>query len=261
MTQDIFDRLAEPFPADAISWRVGSVSKKDENNPKGMALAYLDARDVMDRLDLVCGPGGWQCRYSHANGKTVCDIGVRVVREPSDPAEWIWKADGAGDTDVEAEKGALSDAFKRSAVRWGIGRYLYGLPSPWVAVEPFGRSFKIKDNEYAKLRTLLNNYTGGAVKSSYAAKKDGDWEFFYEKLKTAETMEALGAVGREIKTAMPMMPAAMREPLQEAYAKRRDEIQNEAPGAELDEAFRGAIGSGGERSEGLAGDGHPMAAE
>lgn len=245
MTQELFDALAEPFPADAVSWRVGTVSKKDENNPKGMALAYLDARDVMDRLDLVCGPAGWQCRYSHANGKTVCDIGIRVQREPTDAAEWVWKADGAGDTDVEAEKGALSDAFKRAAVRWGIGRYLYGLPSPWVAVEPFGRSFRIKDSEHTKLRTLLNNFTGGAVKSSYAAKKDGDWEFFKEKLETARDLEELGAVGREIKTALPMMPAAMREPLQEAYAKRREEIQNSQLGAEEDEAFRATVGSPG----------------
>ena len=82
------------------------------------------------------------------------------------------------------------------------------------------------------------------MKSSYAAKKDGDWEFFFGKLKAAETMEELGAVGREIKTAMPMMPAAMREPLQEAYAKRREEIQEAAPGSDMDEAFRGTIDRG-----------------
>jgi hypothetical protein len=76
---------------------------------------------------------------SHANGKTVCDIGIKVMG-----ASGIWKADGAGDTDVEAEKGALSDAFKRAAVRWGVGRYLYGLPSPWVELEKKGRTWVIK---------------------------------------------------------------------------------------------------------------------
>ncbi|MBK8246158.1 MAG: hypothetical protein IPK85_01940 [Gemmatimonadetes bacterium] len=136
--------LAAPFPPDAVSWRVGSISKRDKTKAK--ALAYLDARDVMNRLDDVAGPANWQCRYSHAGAKTVCDIAIRV------DGEWVWKADGAGDTDIEAEKGSLSDAFKRSAVRWGIGRYLYDLPSPWVTINEFKQ---IEDGEMPKLRALL----------------------------------------------------------------------------------------------------------
>lgn len=125
-------KLSSPFPPDRISWRVGSTTS---DKKKGMALAYIDARDVMTRLDEVCGMAGWQCRYPHANGKTVCEIGIKVEHETENGlrvSEWIWKADGAGDSDVEAEKGALSDAFKRAAVRWGIGRYLYDVASPWV---------------------------------------------------------------------------------------------------------------------------------
>ncbi|MGE5500612.1 MAG: Rad52/Rad22 family DNA repair protein [Ignavibacteriales bacterium] len=217
---DMFDKLAEPFPPDAISWRVGSTNG---DKTKGLALAYLDARDVMDRLDLVCGPAGWQCRYSHANGKTVCDIGIKVGDE------WIWKADGAGDTDVEAEKGALSDAFKRAAVRWGIGRYLYGLPSPWVELVPAGRSFKIKDSEYAKLRHLLSSYTGVKPKSSAQAKRDQDFEFFKAKIEAAQDMEELGAVGREIKANLPSLPVAMRDPLHDLYAERREELMVKEP--------------------------------
>lgn len=234
MLDDMFDRLAEPFPADAVSWRVGSTNG---DKTKGLALAYLDARDVMDRLDLVCGPAGWQCRYSHANGKTVCDIGILVTHERRTPgagpggsalvdetSEWIWKADGAGDTDVEAEKGALSDAFKRAAVRWGVGRYLYGLKSPWVALEPAGRSYKIKESEFAKLRAVL---TAGSAprKSSAGAKRDHDFEFFKEKIDGAEDLETLGAVGREIKAAMPNLPVAFRDPLHDAYAAKREELK------------------------------------
>lgn len=150
MTID-FAALAAPFPADRVSWRVGSTNK---DKTKGMALAYIDARDVMERLDAVCGPAGWQCRYSHTDGKTVCDLALKVGDE------WIWKADGAGDTDYEAEKGALSDAFKRSAVRWGIGRYLYDLASPWVEIEPMGaKSFKVKESEKGKLTRVAGGAT------------------------------------------------------------------------------------------------------
>jgi hypothetical protein len=139
--------LRKPFPPERISWRIGSTNA---DKSKGMALAYIDARDVMSRLDEVCGMDGWQNRYIPMHDKkTVCEIGVRIN------SDWIWKSDGAGDSDVEAEKGALSDAFKRAAVRWGIGQYLYDLDSPWVEIEAAGRSFKIKSDQYAKLKACL----------------------------------------------------------------------------------------------------------
>lgn len=148
--------LRKPFPPAKISWRIGSTNA---DKSKGMALAYIDARDVQDRLDDVCGLGGWQNRYVPMHDKkTVCEIGVFLENAfTGRPPEWVWKADGAGDSDVEAEKGALSDAFKRAAVKWGIGRYLYDLDSPWVAIEAAGRSFKIAQHEYKRLEALLSS--------------------------------------------------------------------------------------------------------
>ena len=232
MLSDLFDKLAEPFDPDKISWRIGSTN---QDKTKGMALAYLDARDVMERLDVVCGPGGWQNRYSHVGGTTVCEIGIWLALcagKDGDHTEacyeWVWKADGAGATDVEAEKGMLSDAFKRSAVRWGIGRYLYGLSSPWVDIVARGRSFAIKDDQYTKLRQLLAMNMGTTLKSYAQSKRDQDFEFFKQKLAEADDMETLGAIGREIKTALPGLPVGVREPLQDAYLLRREELSGES---------------------------------
>jgi hypothetical protein len=148
--QELFDALSEPFPLEYIEWRVGSTNS---DKSKGLALCYVDARAVMDRLDSVCGPDGWQCNYSAAPGNAIiCNLGVLIA------GDWIWKADGAGATDVEGEKGMLSDALKRAAVRWGVGRYLYDLKSPWVELEPAGRSVKIKDSERKKLDELHENF-------------------------------------------------------------------------------------------------------
>lgn len=122
----MFDKLAAEFPRDAVSWRAQSVTK---DGKKAMALAYIDARDVMERLDGVCGHGNWQDRYEFAGPRTICYLSIKI------DGEWVTKADGAGDTAVEAEKGAISDAFKRAAVKWGIGRYLYALDAPWVPCE------------------------------------------------------------------------------------------------------------------------------
>lgn len=142
--------LRKPFPPERVEWRVGSMT---QDKKSGMALAYIDARDVQDRLDEVCGPENWQCRYPHANGKTVCEVGILVPSVQSGTAfEWVWKSDGAGDTDIEAEKGALSDAFKRAAVRWGVGRYLYDIESPWVSLDDKKR---ILPSERKKLEALL----------------------------------------------------------------------------------------------------------
>ena len=108
-----------------------------KDKTSGIALAYIDARDVMKRLDEVM-QFDWQCRYPLAdNGLLICEIGLKIKDE------WLWRANGAGDTQVEAEKGKASDAFKRAAVMWGIGRYLYSIPNSWVSITPAGRSYKL----------------------------------------------------------------------------------------------------------------------
>jgi hypothetical protein len=135
--QEMFDELCRPFAAEEIEWRIGSTNA---DKTKGMALAYMDARAVMDRFDAVCGPDGWQCNYTMSGAVAICNIGVLM---PS--GNWIWKADGAGATDVEGEKGMLSDALKRAAVRWGVGRYLYEMDSPWVAIVQRGKSSFLAD--------------------------------------------------------------------------------------------------------------------
>jgi hypothetical protein len=125
---DIYHQLKKPFRENRISWRVGA-TKKDNGTPvSGIALAYIDARDVMQRLDDVFGLD-WQCRYTQADTKTVCEVGIKIN------GEWIWRANAAGDSDIEAEKGAASDAFKRAAVLFGVGRYLYELPNTWMPLK------------------------------------------------------------------------------------------------------------------------------
>lgn len=145
--QDLFDALSAPFPTEAIDWRVGSTNGE---KTKGLALAYVDARAVMDRLDTVCGMDGWSNEYQFGHGSlVVCKLSIQMP-----DGAIVAKCDGAGETDVEGQKGALSDALKRAAVRFGIGRYLYGMDSPWVSITPMGKSFRIADGERTKLDEL-----------------------------------------------------------------------------------------------------------
>jgi hypothetical protein len=157
-SQDLFDQLSAPFPVEEVAWRVGPTNerhRKENEALRGQPLCYIDARSVMDRLDSVCGPENWQCSYTPGVGTSiVCNIGIKIT-------EWIWKGDGAGATDMEAEKGTLSDAFKRAGVRWGIGRYLYEVKSPWMVLDKRGTTAFIND---AQLETLGKLYEEHARK-------------------------------------------------------------------------------------------------
>ena len=125
-----FAALSEPFAPWEIDWRVGTVAR---NGQRCTLLAYLTARAVMDRLDDVVGPDRWQDSYEQGpGGGIVCTISVLV--DP-DQDRWVCKCDGAENTAVEAIKGGLSAAFKRAAVKWGIGRYLYKLEARWENIQ------------------------------------------------------------------------------------------------------------------------------
>ena len=102
-----------------FKWRVQSA-----NAYGASCVAYIDARQVQDLLDEVCGPSNWQCKYEEYKGNLFCSIGIMDDGASKDLG-WVWKSDCGTESNVEKQKGEASDAFKRAAVMWGIGRFLY----------------------------------------------------------------------------------------------------------------------------------------
>lgn len=138
MNSEIWTLLAAPFDRQEIKWRVGNSFPKADTLSI-MPLAYIDARCVMDRLDQVVGPNNWQTKFEETNkGRVICYLSIRI------DGDWITKADGAGDTGAESEKGAISDALKRAAVQFGINRSMYNFDSTWVEVPIKGNTSKDK---------------------------------------------------------------------------------------------------------------------
>jgi len=140
----ITELLKRPFPREQVHFRAGATNAKRNGGKatKAIALAYIDARDVMDRLDEVVGSEHWKDSYKEtARGRVICTLSINYPG-----IGWISKSDGAGDTGTEGEKGAISDAFKRAAVKHGIGRYLYAFPNEWYDYDgyrfPEGTRFK-----------------------------------------------------------------------------------------------------------------------
>lgn len=129
--QGDFDQLIAPFPRDLIQWRAKSLTR---NHDKALALAYVESRPMMARLDEVFGPGGWADDYKEfPSGKLACGIGILVK------GEWVWKWDGSGTDEDKGDKGIFTDAFKRACVKWNVGgaRNLYDLPKVWIPCETY----------------------------------------------------------------------------------------------------------------------------
>lgn len=161
MTQEeIMQALAAPFPARDVEWRVQNTNKE---HTRGMAVPYIDSRAIQNRLDAVVGIYNWKPEYrpwhqvekvdkdrqqrGPANASQLCGLSIYCAERQ----EWIQKWDAAENSDIEPVKGGISDSFKRAAVLWNVGRYLYDLEPVWVDVEPRGRSYAIKPSEYARL--------------------------------------------------------------------------------------------------------------
>lgn len=96
-----------------FKWRVQSFSKQ---KPQATCVAYIDSRDVQDVLDANCL---WSDRYYEENGMLFCEITIHA-----DGREYK-RSDTGSESQADKEKGHSSDAFKRAAVKFGVGRFLY----------------------------------------------------------------------------------------------------------------------------------------
>lgn len=105
-----------------FKWRVQSA-----NQYGASCVAYIDSRQVQDLLDEVCGVENWQCKFEEHKGNLFCSIGINTTNGTGVDIDhlWVWKSDCGTESNVEKQKGEASDAFKRAAVMWGIGRFLY----------------------------------------------------------------------------------------------------------------------------------------
>src|SRR5713101_3685184 len=70
----IASALAAPFAADEIRWKPQAVS-----GSRALAIPYLNARAVQDRLDEALGIDGWEDAYEVLpDGSVVCTLRVRI---------------------------------------------------------------------------------------------------------------------------------------------------------------------------------------
>jgi hypothetical protein len=119
LTPDDLKKLSQPFDSKTIGIKVNSFSK---DRTKAMLVCYLQHTDVYGRLDSV--DPDWSCEttWEMTRGEHVYVQVKLTVKGVS--------RENVGDG--EDHKSATSDALKRAAMLFGIGRYLYDAETVWV---------------------------------------------------------------------------------------------------------------------------------
>jgi hypothetical protein len=184
--QGILEKLKVPMP---YKWRVQSFSKS--GNPQATCVAYIDSRDVMDRLDEVC-VFGWQRSHTEIKGNIYCSIGVNMP-----DGTQLWRQDCGTESSTEKEKGESSDSFKRAAVNWGVGRFLYDLEIKRLPANELktGSNFPyVVDDKGKKVWDITKHINNTIKKSGNAeANEQADelWNNALNAIKTATDMDSL----------------------------------------------------------------------
>lgn len=148
-----------------------------------VVLLYKDARVDQTILDETVGAMNWKKSYDIIDGQLFCTISIW----DDEKKQWVSKQDVGVESNTEAEKGRASDAQKRAAFAWGIGRELYSAPFIWIPAEGVNikankcyDKFRVKDIRYDDNRNIsaliIENVTMGKSVYMYDARKKGEKE-------------------------------------------------------------------------------------
>ncbi len=174
--QPLLENLKKEIP---YQWRVQS---RNKDKTKAICSAYIDARDVMNTLDKYC-VHGWQTDVKELAGFIFYGIGIEVPELTSEGkmsgfSTTLWRWDtGARIEDNEkdnmyeqAGKSAASDALKRAAVQWGVGRFLYDLPTVTMPCDQYGNVVDERGQRVWDLTEHINHKKGKTASVSVATK-------------------------------------------------------------------------------------------
>jgi len=140
-TLDVWRRLAAPVDPQTIAWRQDGRPIARDGKFFARFVAYIEANTVRERLDAVV-PGEWNLTLELLPAIAGADDAI-------DAAPFAFKARlqilGVVREDVGTGKDykqASTDAFKRAAVRFGIGHELYSFGQNWVPMDGDGKFAK-----------------------------------------------------------------------------------------------------------------------
>lgn len=135
--------------ANEIEVRVGH---KIKNTNNVSMLLYIDSRAVTKYLDEWVGPFNWQTEFNTAGPLVVGKLGIW----DDNKQQWVWKSDTGSESNIEAEKGLISDTYKRLLSRWGVTE-LYTAPDIILPDDGYNNSgYKVSEIDYDENRNITH---------------------------------------------------------------------------------------------------------
>ena len=173
----LFVRLAEPFDLTEVEWRV---TRANKDGSRGAVIAFADPRAYTDRLNQLFTPTGWTRSYEISTvspvtrtkkdkliqtGKVLvtCTLTINGLGCHSGSGE-EWADEENAMTASEAQ------AFKRSAMCFGLGRYLYRLSEVWVRLDEHRQPMEYLERMPTEMRVMAmrdGKDPGGCLSTSW----------------------------------------------------------------------------------------------
>lgn len=134
-------------------------------------LLFKDSRCDMRILDETVGAENWQNEFYEQKGTLFCKVGLFTDYDRG--PMWVWKSNAGAPSNIEAQKGEASDAFKRACFTWGIGRELYTAPRIFVYADKCkslkqGKNGKMQCYDHfsvAKIKIVDGRIVGLAIRN------------------------------------------------------------------------------------------------
>jgi len=208
--------LSAPFRECDLEWRLQS-SGKNDGNIWASCLVYVNNRAIMNRLDECVGIARWKNEQPIPGPCGGLLQGVSI----DFGGRWVTKWDGATNTDVSPVKGGISDAMKRAAVQWGIGRYLYNAPDGYAVISDSG-PYKGKTKDGARFKWSPAKNMLEFVRKEFDTIKSSETDGFLEDINGCN-FDELEGIGQRIAAASLGQP--WRGRLEDAYRTRRAQFE------------------------------------
>ena len=146
----LFTQLAEPFDPSEIKWRVTHTTR---DGSRGAVIAFADPRAYSDRLNQLFSPTGWTRNYEvstvSAVTRTKKDKLIqtgKVLVTCTLTITGLGCHAGSGEEWADEENAltaAEAQAFKRSCVCFGLGRYFYNFAEIWVPLNEHRQPIRV----------------------------------------------------------------------------------------------------------------------
>ncbi len=233
----IVKKLSEKFHEQDIEWRIQHKGVKKNGEPYALIVPYITSRAIMKRLDKTVGPSNWKNEYvlSPCGRGYMCKISIYCN------GQWVTKSDGAAcveNSKIDMVKTTCSNSFKRAAVQWGVGRYLYDFETTFAVFKPCDNKYKADPGfEPLEIQNLTFQWAPPRLAAWALPITNAQKNKYFNAIASAENMDDLRVY---FEAAYKLAETSDDEELLKEFTKAKDKrkLELEEQAAKADQAMR-----------------------